>query len=215
MLSSWLKLRLEIPGMKSKVIVITGSIATGKSSVSNYLRDKGFKVVDADKIGHFLMEPGQINYQAILEEFGSEILNPDKSINRKRLGQIVFNDQEALNKLNSLTHPNIFNNIRSIADASESDPVFLDIPLYIENLEKGLGRDFKVEQVWLVYLDKQRQIERLMKRNYFNEDEAISRIESQMDIEDKVKYADFIIDNRGTLEDTYKQIDDKLRKICR
>ena len=107
--------------MKSKVIVITGSIATGKSLVSSYLKENGYMLLDADKIAHDLMRAGQKNYNNIVEYFGEEILDSNKNIDNKKLANIVFNDDKELQVLNNLTHDNIFNKIMNGIDNSNED----------------------------------------------------------------------------------------------
>ncbi|WP_297376734.1 dephospho-CoA kinase [uncultured Helcococcus sp.] len=196
--------------MKSKVIVITGSIATGKSLVSSYLREKGFKIIDADEIAHLLMQVGQVNYKNIVEYFGEEILDSNKNIDNKKLAHIVFNNKEELQVLNNLTHDNIFNKIMNEINNSNEDIIFVDIPLFIENIGKN---NIPVDEMWLVYTDENTQLQRLMKRNNLSQDQALSRIKSQMSIEDKLKFADFVIDNTGNKDDTKRQVKEKLRTL--
>lgn len=198
--------------MKSRIIVITGSIASGKSSVSSYLKDKGYTIIDADKIGHKLMWPGRVNYHGIVEEFGRHILDCDGRIDRKKLGKIVFKNHDKLKILNKLTHTNIFNKIKEEINKSDQEIIFLDIPIYYETID--LNREyFKPDQVWLVYVDKESQLERLMERNSISKEEAQSMINSQMSMDQKKSYADFIIDNSLSLENTYKQIDQKMETL--
>lgn len=194
--------------MKSKVIVITGSIATGKSLVSSYLKDKGYKLLDADEIAHSLMQVGQVNYNNIVGYFGKDILDDKKNINNKKLANIVFDDKDKLDILNNLTHDNIFNKIMNDISILTDKIIFVDIPLYIENIANN---NLPVDEIWLVYTDEKTQLQRLMKRNDLNQEEATSRIKSQMSIEEKVKFADFIIDNRKSREETIKQVKEKLR----
>ena len=196
--------------MKSKVIVITGSIATGKSLVSSYLKENGYMLLDADKIAHDLMRAGQKNYNNIVEYFGEEILDSNKNIDNKKLANIVFNDDKELQVLNNLTHDNIFNKIMNEINNSNEDIIFVDIPLYIENIDKN---NIPVDEIWLVYTDEKTQLQRLMKRNHLSQEQASSRIKSQMPIEDKVEFADFVIDNTKSREETIKQVKEKLRTL--
>lgn len=198
--------------MTSKIIVITGSIATGKSAVSNYLKKLGYPVIDADKVAHSLMQKGEINYKNIVDHFGQDILDEDGNINRKKLGNIVFSNEKELEILNNLTHTNIFNKISDIINKNESEIIFVDIPLFIE-LQSNGKETIEADEIWLVYTDYNTQLDRLIKRNNLLHDEAISRINSQMSIEDKINYADFIIDNSFSLEDTFNQVKEKLRKL--
>lgn len=195
--------------MKSKIIGLTGSIATGKSTVSKYLIKKGYKVVDADKITHELMKKDNINYLEIVKYFGNSILDKDDEIDRKKLANIVFSDKNKLNALNNLTHPNIFNKINETIEESDEKIIFLDIALLIEFI-KNNSWNISLDEIWLVYVNKDIQLERLMKRNDFSEKEAKIRIKSQMDIDEKIKYADFILYNDRDLEYLYRQIDERL-----
>lgn len=198
--------------MKSRLIGITGSIATGKSTASQYIHSKGYPVIDADKIAHQLMEIGQINYKQIVDKFGKEILNDDKTINRKKLGQIVFSDKNKLEELNNLTHRNIFNRIVSSIEECDSDIIFVDVPLMIELLsEKKFP--IELEDIWLIYVNREIQLQRLMARDKINSQEALNKLNKQMDIEEKKKYADVIIDNSGDLKNLFKKIDEKLGKL--
>ncbi|WP_282925978.1 dephospho-CoA kinase [Helcococcus kunzii] len=198
--------------MKFRVIGITGSIATGKSTVTDILKDLGYNVIDADKIAHQLMEVGNENYDAIVSYFGDKILNPDKSINRKKLGNIVFNDKKQLNKLNNLTHDNIFNKIKENIEFYKNEIIFVDIPLLIELKIKGeLSIEF--DEIWLVYVDRQTQIERLAKRNNISYDEAEKLVNTQINIDDKVQYCDFILDNSKDIDYVKKQIIEKMRTL--
>lgn len=198
--------------MKSKIIVITGSIATGKSSVSNYLKDKGYLVIDADKIAHDLMQRDEINYKNIVSHFGDSILDEQMNIDRRKLGDIVFSDKSKLQELNNLTHNNIFNKINDIIKNNKSEIIFVDIPLFIELKVEG-EKTIDTDEVWLVYAERKLQLERLMSRNKMGIRAAGKRIRSQMNIEDKVHYADFIIDNSHSLEYTFNQVEEKLRTL--
>ncbi|MGY3776135.1 dephospho-CoA kinase [Helcococcus sueciensis] len=195
--------------MKSRIIGLTGSIATGKSTVSKYLIKKGYKVVDADKITHELMKKDNINYVEIVKHFGNSILDKDDEIDRKKLANIVFSDENKLNALNNLTHPNIFNKINETIEESDEKIIFLDIALLIEFIKNNIW-NISLDEIWLVYVNKDIQLERLMKRNNFSEKEAKIRIKAQMDIDEKIKYSDFILYNDRDLEYLYKQIDERL-----
>lgn len=197
--------------MKSKIIGITGSIATGKSEVSKYLIKKGYQVIDADDIAHKLMNIGEVNYKAILDNFGRQILDSQNNIDRNKLGNIVFNNKEKLNLLNNLTHNNIFIKINEIINSSSNKLIFVDIPLLIELIEKS-KLNLHIDEIWLVYTSKQVQLERLMNRNNLSEEEAIKKINSQKCIEEKIKYADFVLDNSKDREYLIAQIEKRLEK---
>ncbi len=195
--------------MKHKTIAITGSIATGKSTVIEIIKNLGYEVLDADKIAHELMEEGQINYRAIVDYFGPYIVDKKNKIDRRALGQVVFNDKEKLEKLNQLTHPNIFKEIERRIESSQEKISFLELPLLYElRVKDELAMDF--DEVWLVYVDEKTQLKRLVERNQIDEKEAKKLIASQMSIEEKRRLADFIIYNDSSKEATREQIVKKL-----
>ncbi|MFM1582184.1 dephospho-CoA kinase [Helcococcus bovis] len=205
-------LKWEIAGMKSKIIGITGSIATGKSTVSNILKNKGYTVLDLDKIAHELMKKCEKNYINILSYFGDEILDEDGEIDRKKLGNIVFNDEKKLKKLNNLTHPNIFYTILGKINSLEEKIIFIDNPLLVELIISG-DSYINYDEIWLVYIPKIFQIERLKYRDKLNDEDATKKINSQISIDDKVKYSDFIIDNSKDEGFLIKQINERLEKL--
>ncbi len=198
--------------MKHRVIAITGSIATGKSTVIEIIRQKGYQVLDADKIAHDLMARGQVNYKAIVDYFGPYILGEDKEIDRKKLGELVFNDKKKLESLNQLTHGNIFFEIEKRLEESESRIVFLELPLLFE-LKADDKLDMTFDEIWLVYVNEKIQEERLIKRNRLDRDEAKKLIASQLSIEKKKEEADFIIYNDGSKEKTREQIEKRLGEL--
>lgn len=192
-----------------KLIGLTGGIASGKSTASNYLKDKGYIVLDADIYAKKIMEPGQVAYENILDYFGREILNEDRTINRKALGNLVFNNRDKLTQLNQFTHPEVKRLMREDQDKYLPDNhVFLDIPLLFEN-----NRHEMCDLVITVYVTYENQLDRLMSRNGFTEEEAKSRIASQMDLEEKKNRSDIVFDNNATKEALYKQIDGFLSKL--
>lgn len=170
-------------------IVITGSIASGKSSVCNILKLYGFSIIDADKISHDILLD---NKDEIIKLFGLTILDENKSISREKLGNIVFNNKQELKKLESLIHPKIKIEILNQADKLETYqfPYFVDIPLYFESNNYP---EFK--KVALIYASKEIILQRLMQRNNLSQKEALNRINLQIDIEKKKKLANYIIDN--------------------
>lgn len=194
--------------MKSRVIIVTGSISTGKSTVVDYLIKKNYSVIDSDKIAHILMKKGEKNYKNIVEYFGKKILDSKNEIDRKKLADIVFNDKKMLNRLNDLTHPNIYNKIINDIYESNEKIIFVDMPLFFENDNRF---NLKYDEIWLVYVDRETQKIRLINRNSYSEEEANKRIDSQINIEEKKQFADFIIDNSKNREYTYEQIDERLR----
>lgn len=212
MLNLQLMLNGENLGMKQNkmIIGITGSIGTGKSTVSNYLISKGYSVVDADKISKGAYNVGSNGYKAILEVFGEEILNSNGEVDRKKIKKIVFDNSNMLQRLNMAIHPIIINEIeKEIEILLESqNVVFLDAPLLIETeLHK------KVDKIIVVACDKNEQINRIIKRDKITADMAISIINSQMSIDEKLKFADYIVYNNSTIENLYSQVDEIILEI--
>ena len=212
MLNLQLMLNGENLGMKQNkmIIGITGSIGTGKSTVSNYLISKGYSVVDADKISKGAYNIGSNGYKAILEVFGVEILNSNGEVDRKKIKKIVFDNSNMLQRLNMAIHPIIINEIeKEIEILLESqNVVFLDAPLLIETeLHK------KVDKIIVVGCDKNEQINRIIKRDKITADMAISIINSQMSIDEKLKFADYIVYNNSTVENLYSQVDEIILEI--
>ena len=173
-------------------IALTGGIATGKSTVIDLLEHNGFHVIDADKIAHEVLDE---EYEAVATMFGETFVKNGK-VDRKALGSVVFSDQQKRKALEALLHPTIY---RKIAEASEkldkrAEPYIVDIPLFYE------GGRYAIENVVVVYATQEQQLERLMSRDAFSKEEALSRIGSQIDIEDKRDNATYVIDNSGNLK---------------
>jgi len=188
----------------SKVIGVTGGIASGKSTISNMIKNLGFTVVDADLAARVVVEPGQSAYNEVVAAFGSSILNQDGSINRAQLGAIIFNNEEKRLKLNAIVHPAIrayMNSQKEEAFARGEKVVFMDIPLLFESKLTNT-----VDVSLLVYVDDEVQLKRLMERNNLSEEEALARIRSQMPISEKRALADETIDNNGAIEDSLRQL---------
>ncbi|MEF3352176.1 dephospho-CoA kinase [Paenibacillus sp. GYB006] len=186
-------------------IGLTGGIASGKSSVSKLLVSLGAILIDADQIAREVMLPGHPVLAAVAKHFGQVVLLEDGSLNRKKLGELVFNHPDQLQALNQITHPAIRQEMRDRKHKFEEQfpdrLVVADIPLLYESgLEDGY------EQIMLVYVPREVQLERLMKRDGLDKDQAILRLKAQMDIEEKKQKADIIIDNSGNFEETKKQI---------
>ncbi|MEK5395943.1 dephospho-CoA kinase [Paenibacillus sp. FSL K6-2859] len=187
------------------IIGLTGGIASGKSTVSALLVSKGARLVDADVIAREVMLPGHEVLAAAVKQFGSEILFPDGTLNRGKLGDIVFQDPAALQALNNLTHPAIRREIKERMNSLEvEDPeklTIVDIPLLFES---GLENMF--HEILVVYVPREVQIARLMERNGLSLEQAEARLNAQMDIEAKRNKADYIIDNSGELAHTEQQV---------
>lgn len=185
------------------IVGLTGGIATGKSLVAGELNRCGAAVIDADRISREIVEPGKPAYNDIVKEFGPGIIKPDGTVDRKALGNIVFCDPVALDRLNSITHPRIRERIREEAGRLSADGdaiVVLDIALLIE-----MGVRYEVEKIIVVYCDGEQQVQRLMERDNLTRVEAQKRLSCQMDIKEKLKYADYVIDNSGPMDKTIEQ----------
>lgn len=186
------------------IIGLTGGIASGKSTVSNMFKELNIPVVDADQEARLAVEKGERAYNEIIAYFGEDILHEDGSINRSKLGSIIFPDEEKRNVLNSITHPAIRERVKQKKDEYVTlghNPIVLDIPLFFESKSP-----YEVDKVMIVYVDEHTQIARLMVRNGYSEEEALSRIASQMPLNEKRKLADAVIDNSGTVEETKRQM---------
>lgn len=186
-----------------QVIGITGGIASGKSSISQYIKDMGFTVIDADLASRAVVEPGQEAYTEIISVFGEELLLPDQRINRTKLGAIIFHDDEKRLLLNGIVHPAVRKWMleqKEEAFQNGQCTVFMDIPLLFES-----KLTYMVDKTLLIYVDADIQVERLMKRNQLSEADAMARINSQMPLAEKIALADATVDNNGPLETTKLQ----------
>ena len=189
------------------IIGITGSIACGKSTVSNYLKSKGYIVIDADKIGHEALDDDYIKEKLILA-FGNEILE-DNKINRQKLGELVFGSSSNLNVLNSIVHPEIRKKILEKIDKNnDKELIFIDVALLFEAKFDDL-----VDKIIVVYVDENTQLTRLMKRNSISKKEALSRIVSQMSPIEKAKLGDYTVNNNLDVINTYEQVDKVLSEL--
>ncbi len=183
------------------VIGLTGNIACGKSLVLRELATRGAETIDADQVAREVTEPGSPVLAAIVQEFGTGILQPDGSLDRRALGAIVFRDPDALRRLEAITHPAILAEIRRRVAASERPVVVIDA---IKLFESSLARD--CDEVWVVTCRPDQQLARLMARNGLTEEEALARIRAQPPQEEKVTRADRVIDNSGSIEETRRQV---------
>ena len=189
------------------IIGITGSIACGKSLVSNYLQEKGYTIIDADKIGHMALENDEVKKQ-LVNKFGKSILK-DNEVNRVTLGKLVFENNENLKELNNIIHPQIRKNISEQLQVHKNEKlVFVDVPLMFEAKFDDL-----VEKIIVISLDEKIQLERLMNRNSLSKEEALQRIKSQIPVREKEKLGDYVVDNSFTQENTYNQVDRILEKL--
>lgn len=193
------------------IIGLTGGIASGKSTVSNMLGEKGFPIIDADIAARAVVEPGQPALQEIADTFGSDLLMADGSLNREKLGSIIFHDEAKRKQLNEIVHPAV--RAWMIAEKNKAiekghKTIIFDIPLLFESKLTWMAN-----RTLLVYIAPAIQLQRLMSRNSYTEEEASARIRSQMPIEEKKGLADDVIDNSGTREETAKQLEQWLTRL--
>ena len=193
------------------VLALTGGIATGKSTADQFFKKQNIPIVDCDEIAHDLMKPKNASWQVIKDNFGGEYLNDDQTINRKKLGQLVFSEKSALNKLNQLTHPLIFDKtIQKIESYQNEDMVILDAPVYFES---GWDKKNIADGILVITLPEPVQIDRLKQRNNLTDEEARMRIKSQIPLDKKTQLADFVIENTGTIKELESKLEQLLNKI--
>jgi len=193
------------------ILGLTGGIATGKSTVTAMLRERGIPVIDADQIAREVVEPGKPAYEAILRHFGRDILLENGQIDRKKLGEIVFSDESERQKLNTIVHPEVRRVMRQEAEAAEANGaeiVFMDIPLLYESKLQYL-----VEKIVVVFAPSEMQLARMMERDELDEEQAHKRLRAQFPIDQKKLDADFLIDNSQTREETERQVEALLSVI--
>lgn len=191
-------------------IGITGGIASGKSTVTDYLQKKGYAVIDADSVVHDLQAKGGKLYAVLVDWLGEDVLQADEELNRPKLAQLIFSNPDYLEKSAQLQNPIIRQELADrLADAqAKYEIVFLDIPLLFEQ-----GYADWCDQVWLVYVDEETQLDRLMNRNGYSRKEARQRIASQMSLEEKKEKANVMVDNNGGIEELYHQLDFLLNNL--
>jgi dephospho-CoA kinase len=193
-----------------KVIGVTGGIASGKSLISDWFVKAQINVIDADKVYKTLMKNDQSLYEEVMNHFDLPA-SEDHKLDYRALGNIVFNDKKKLDELNRMTHPYVIKKTEEIIESHRQNNekhLVLDIPLLFES-----KMDVYCDVVICVYVDKETQIERLMKRNLMDRKTAISRIDSQMDLEEKKEKSTFVIDNSLSKDHSYRQFRQILAKI--
>ncbi|EAC3357287.1 dephospho-CoA kinase [Listeria monocytogenes] len=196
-----------------KTIGLTGSVATGKSTVSNMIQQAGIPLVDADIAARKVVEPGTEGLKEIVAYFGGEILLADGTLDRAKLGEIIFKDKEKREKLNEITHPRVKDYMLEARERffrSGEELVFFDIPLLFESHLESL-----VDQIVVVWTTPETELKRLMERNNLTKEDALRRIESQMGIDEKARKADFVIDNNESLEKTQKQVNTFIERFVK
>lgn len=191
--------------MLTVTIGLTGGIATGKSTVSNIFKEKGITVIDADIEARIAVMKNSPAYLEIVEQFGADILLPDGEIDRQKLGAIIFSNPASRQKLNTITHPRIRQQMlakKEAAIANKDRIVVLDIPLLYESNLQTI-----VDKVLVVTTKPELQLERLIERNGYSEEEALQRIHAQMPLAEKEKLANVVIMNNGSLEELRTKVE--------
>ena len=196
----------------ARIIGLTGGIASGKSTVTSYLKEKGYPVIDADRVVHDLQAPGGELYRALVEHFGRDILLDTGDLNRPALAQRIFSSQKEIVWSNQVQGEMIRKALARERDrlAKIEDLFFMDIPLLIEQ-----GYLDWFDQVWLVYVTEDTQLQRLMERNVLTGVQARDRLAAQMPLDEKKAFVDLVIDNNSTRDYLYQQIDRALEQIER
>jgi len=188
------------------IVGLTGSVGTGKSTVTNFFRELGAYVIDWDELARDVIRPHLRAWKEIVEYFGKDFLNEDLTVNRQKLAEMVFSDKEKVAKLNQIVHPEVFKEDERITNEIKSLDrdalVIKDIPLLLE-----LTRPIFVDKIVVVSASEQTQLRRLEEKGMSRED-ARSRIKSQLPLKEKIKSADFVINNDGPLEETKKQVEE-------
>lgn len=193
---------------------LTGGISTGKTTIARLLVEKGAFLIDLDEAAHQLQQTDTEVWREIVATFGENILNPDRTIDRNKLGIMVFSDSEKLKRLNEIVHPAVFRTWKKrMAEIESQRPdaiILTDIPLLIE-----IGAQERFDLVLLVYIPPAEQLKRLILRNGYSREYAEKRVASQMSIEEKVKYARIVIDNQGSIEEAEKRVDEAWQELLR
>jgi dephospho-CoA kinase len=193
---------------KKLILGLTGSFGSGKTTVAKIFASFGAELIGADAIAHEITRPGTPVYKRIVRVFGKDIIKKNRHIDRHKLAKAVFNNRNLLAKLNSITHPQIIRVIRNGLKHARSKIVVLDAPLLIE---AGLGS--LVDKIIVVKANSKEQIKRLLKKTALAKKDIIKRIKSQLSISHKVRLADFVIDNSGTIVETRRQVEQIRRQL--
>jgi dephospho-CoA kinase len=194
---------------------LTGGLASGKSFVGHALEQMGCLLIQADELGHAVLEPGAEAYDAVIAEFGREILDADGRIDRRRLGREVFNNPERLEKLNALVHPPVRARARKLMETfAQREPDGIAVSEAAILIETGSYRNY--DRLIVATCGEQQQIERAMERDRLSREEVLARLRRQMPLQEKVKYADYVIDTSGDKQRTLDQtraVFEELRRV--
>jgi len=188
------------------IVGLTGSVGTGKSTVTKFFGQLGAQIIDWDELAWVVVRPHLKAWKEIVEYFGKDFLNEDLTINRQKLAEVIFSDKEKMEKLNHIVHPEVFKEderiTNEIKNLDSGALIIKDIPLLFE-----VARPIVVDKIIVVSASEQTQLMRLREKG-MSRDDAQNRIKSQLPLEEKVKSADFVINNDGPLEETKKQVEE-------
>lgn len=191
---------------KGKIILgVTGSYGSGKSTVCSMLKHYGAEIIDADKLAHRYLAISSKTYPKIIKAFGKGILDKNYAIDRKRLGRIVFKDKGSLRRLNNIVHPEVIRDIQEAIKRSPRKVIAIDAPLLIE-----AGLDRSVDKIIVVNINKKEQIRRMQKKSASGRAKILKRIKCQIPLQQKIKLADFVIDNSASPQETKRQVGEML-----
>lgn len=183
------------------IIGITGSFGSGKTTVAKVFKSLGAEVIDADRIAHRIIKPGSKIYKKIVNTFSKDILKNNNGIDRYKLAHIVFNNKNLLGRLNKIMHPEIIRIMENQLRSAKSRLIVLDAPLLVE-----AGLKEWVDKLVVVKINKRVQLERLLDKTSLSKTAILKRIKCQLPLEEKVRIADFVIDNSGAIGETKKQV---------
>ena len=192
---------------KKIILGVTGGFGSGKSTVSGILKTYGAELIDADKLAHGCIASQGKCYKRLIRAFGSKILKNDESIDRAKLGKVVFGNKKLLRRINNIIHPEVIKEIKKRIERSKSGVIVLDVPLLIESGLKGL-----VDKLIVVKLKRDEQIKRALRKCALKKSDILKRINSQIPLRVKSRLADFVIDNSGSITKTRKQVGE-IRRI--
>ncbi|WEV36438.1 dephospho-CoA kinase [Lactobacillus sp. ESL0677] len=193
------------------VLGLTGGIASGKSTADAFFRKKGLPIIDSDLIAHQILNVGEAGYLQVIQYFGKKFLNSDQTINRHQLGKVVFSSPEQLAILNKITHPLIFQTIQAKITQNKQagkQLIIVDAPVLFES-----GGQKYCDKTLLIAIPEDMQIERLMQRDQLTRQAALNRIKSQMPLAQKIKLADYVVTNTGTIEELEAKLAELLLKL--
>lgn len=194
--------------MSQNRIILTGTIASGKSTLADLLRDMGYFVIDADAVNSRLLEKGGLNYESIKNSGAFDEAFYGDMLDRKKLAQIIFSDRDKRELLNKLTHGNIISTIEKKIGASKEETVFIEVPLFF-SMEETIAYD----EVWLVDAKKDVQVQRLMDRDKISKSYALQKLESQAKREEMIEGSDYVFDNSYDLAYLKEQLVNKLKEV--